>query len=344
MTENDLSGIEFGDQPEASPQQLRLRSASTETIDLAGLLAEDALSSGTLDLSSVGATSFGRLLDALPIPAILIDQRHTVGFVNQSCGKISPDYLELRGIPFLDLVPRPADQERAQALAEKTVSLLERVFLTRKPQVAEAILEIRKTRVWARLHLRTVGIGFERYVLLLIEDMTHEKRQLELSRRQERESSKLHDDLQRRVQSINEELSRATAQLSLETDAHLRTQRHLRVEKQKLAIMWEQAPLAAALVAPTGTFHQINPCFTEMFGYDIGDVPSFKDWIAQAWSDTEFTPFTGADWLDALNTLSEQQTVSASAAVTCKGGTTRDVRFSWARLDDGHYFITCQAD
>jgi len=342
MTEEDLPHFPSFDEPEQSAQQLRGGGVATETIDLTSLLMDDVYASGSFDLSSVGSTAFGKLLDALPMPAILIDQWYSVGFANQSCGKITPDYRKLRGVPFLDLVPRPVDSERAQALADKTELLLERVFSTRKPRVAEAILEIHKNRIWAKLHLRAVRIASDRHVLVLIEDLTHDKKQLELNRRRESESRKVHDDLVKRLQDSNWELTSTAERLRRETADHLKTQRELRTEKKKCTLLLDESSTAAALVAPTGTFQEINRRFTEMFGYDLGDVPNLRQWITEARPESAAESAPGVDWLETLNQSAEKQVALASATVTCKDGTAADVSITGIRLDDGYYFLTCR--
>ncbi len=60
----------------------------TESIDVASLLTEDVTSSGSFDVSQFGSTSLGKLMQALPIPALLVDRTHRIVFANQASGKI----------------------------------------------------------------------------------------------------------------------------------------------------------------------------------------------------------------------------------------------------------------
>ncbi len=63
----------------------------TETIDLQAMMGElDSLSEAAVpDLFH--NTSFGKLMEALPIPALFIDGSRVIVFANQACEKISPD-------------------------------------------------------------------------------------------------------------------------------------------------------------------------------------------------------------------------------------------------------------
>ena len=66
---------------------------ATQSIDLADLLTKDITSSGSFDIrGEIWATTFGKLLQALPIPGMLLDDSFNVVVVNQACGKIKPQY------------------------------------------------------------------------------------------------------------------------------------------------------------------------------------------------------------------------------------------------------------
>ena len=103
----------------------------TESIDVATLVAE-VTSSGSFDVTQFRTTSFSKLLQALPVPALLIDESHRVIFANRACGKINPDPEKLLGAPA-------AEMSQDSRASKKIQSLLEDVFLTRKPQTCEAV-------------------------------------------------------------------------------------------------------------------------------------------------------------------------------------------------------------
>ncbi len=62
-------------------------------------------------------------------------------------------------------------------------SLLEDVFSTRKPQTCEAVLGTAETGMWGRLFFRSVRLDKKRLVLLIVEDLTLEKKELLLSQK-----------------------------------------------------------------------------------------------------------------------------------------------------------------
>jgi hypothetical protein len=103
MAGDDLPTL--GDDEDISYPQLLKQSAATESIDL------DSLVGGALDRSQaftfeqIQTTSFGKLLNALPLPVLLLDRYCTIVFVNQACVKISENYQEILGSPFSSLFP-----------------------------------------------------------------------------------------------------------------------------------------------------------------------------------------------------------------------------------------------
>ena len=131
MSEKDLP--DFGSS-EADDESRSIRpgaNTATETIDF-DILSEDALRlSGSFDLTGVQTSSFGKLLQSLPIPAFLIDPRLNIVFANQACSKIDRRYKEIQGNPFASLFVHAFVRKEVQ-------SVLEKVFSSRKSQVHAA--------------------------------------------------------------------------------------------------------------------------------------------------------------------------------------------------------------
>lgn len=217
----------FDEQPDLA-QHIRIENEPTQTIDLQGLLLPEFSSSGVFDLRGIGTTALGKLLEALPIPIMLIDKWFFVTFANRAFSSISEDYKEIQGARFIDVLPSPDDAERARLLAEKTMALLERVLSDRKPQQAEAILKIGNKRIWARLHLRSIRATADRHIMVIIEDVTAERSQARISRRDEKKLQQAFQHLKRRSQKLDEELTKTKQQLEIEIAEHARTKEALK--------------------------------------------------------------------------------------------------------------------
>ncbi|MDQ7782041.1 MAG: PAS domain S-box protein [Desulfomonilaceae bacterium] len=169
-----VDSLQLGDYEEL-PDQTRNSRDATQTIDLKGLFTDDITTSGSFDIrGDIWATTFGKLLQALPIPAFLIDESQRISVANQACARINPTYVSVVGSPFSNLFP-----DRSEAVAAD--ALLGAVFEDRKPRIHEYKIEIGKNVVWGRMTFRSMRIMNERYILVLMEDLTRERKQNHLS-------------------------------------------------------------------------------------------------------------------------------------------------------------------
>jgi signal transduction histidine kinase/ActR/RegA family two-component response regulator len=140
----------------------------TDTIDLNQMLTVDLTRSGSFDLSRVHQASFGKLLQSLSVPTLLIARSHSIAFANAAFSEITKGRFDVRNSTFSSLFRNPKEAREAQLL-------LETVFQDRKPRIKERILQIYGTRMWARIHLRTIRLGSEQLVLVQLENLTAQK-------------------------------------------------------------------------------------------------------------------------------------------------------------------------
>ena len=156
---------------------------TTDTIDLNSQLTRELTDSGSFDIrSEIWATTFGKLLQALPIPALVINKRLEVAAANQACRRINRQYEGIVYSPVSSLFPDPVSAQEVQ-------SVIKEVFATRKPRINEAMIQIAESRKWVRMTFRSVRVGTERLALVLVEDLTYEKRQMLVQQQHNKELS-----------------------------------------------------------------------------------------------------------------------------------------------------------
>ena len=151
------------------------RGETTQTIDLNALFSPELTESGWFDLSTVNHSTFAKLLQAISVPTLLVARTHAIKFANSAFMKTVHDSLDLRGATFSSLFPNPGEARQAQILLEK-------VFEERNPEVRERVLQIRKMKIWARIHLCTIRLGNEPLVLVQIENLTAQKQLLSIQK------------------------------------------------------------------------------------------------------------------------------------------------------------------
>ncbi|MGO9123125.1 MAG: PAS domain S-box protein [Desulfomonilaceae bacterium] len=206
----------------------------TETIELSALFSKTVTISGTFDLNEQQASSLGKLLHALPLPSLVIDRSFRIGFANKSCRKISPEYKKIVGESLSSIFPDPFAPKKVE-------SMVEGIFLTRKPQMAQAVIGVGKNKMFGRLNFRHLKIGETHSVLLIIEDLTLEKRQLLLNQKHHRELERAQNELEHRVKERTAELKTINEMLQREIGERKRAEKDLETELNKFQVLYDVA-------------------------------------------------------------------------------------------------------
>jgi len=220
MTQRTGETANFSPNGEKSTGPVRLEPQDTQTIDFSQVGIQDLTESGSFAVMGISSTATGSLLNALPIPVLCIDCSLSIRFANQACSKITPDSEVLKSNSISSIIPRTRDINLVRSVTEA-------VFSTRKPQVVEGMIRTGKSFMWGRIHLRSLRILGEQLVLVLVEDLTPEKRQLILKDKHEKELQKTRRELENRVQAATAELSRENEGLRKEIAYRRRAQQEL---------------------------------------------------------------------------------------------------------------------
>lgn len=192
-----------------------------QCFDLSTLFTEGITPTGSFDLvAEKRATAFGQLLQALPIPALLIDKSCQIIVSNQACARIISDHEDLPGQFFPDLFLTPTASSRVQALVEV-------VFSDRKARVAHGFMKGHKGTVWGRMSLRSIRTMNKRYLLVLIEDLSQEQNLLSRNER-------IRTDLERQLSERTADLRELNESLLREIENRKHSEKALRTLKEEL--------------------------------------------------------------------------------------------------------------
>ena len=117
----------MADYPRKKPTQIKIGDDdTTHPIELANLFNVDITSSGSFDVrGDLSATSFGKLLQAIPIPVLLIDQSQDIVAANKAWALFIPNYKGRGGIfgDFLHCVRTRERPFRDIEVAHRTATL-----------------------------------------------------------------------------------------------------------------------------------------------------------------------------------------------------------------------------
>ena len=231
----------------------------TQTVDLATVFTEHVSSSGSFQLRGIDQTWFGKLLHALPIPALIIDKSCRIVLANQSWGRISLKYGGYIGKPFSTLFANPFVGKEAE-------DLVRQVFESRQPESKQAIMEMNGRRIWGRMLLRSVRAGESRSILMLVEDLTLEKKQLLIKQRHEKEILKEREALEERVKERTAELHEYNVQLTNEIAQRKRAEQAVRESEVKYRMLVDNSPVGIVSCDADGTINQLNPLLAKILG------------------------------------------------------------------------------
>ncbi len=140
----------------------------TGTLDLSRLFAAEFSNSGSFDLSQMKFAAFGKLLQAMSVPTLLVSSSYIIDFANDS-------FLALTRPPFDPIGKEISELFPGGKECDETLAALEQVFSKRVPQTLEGRLLVHDGDMWGRIHLRTIRLGGERMVLAQIENITAQK-------------------------------------------------------------------------------------------------------------------------------------------------------------------------
>jgi two-component system, cell cycle sensor histidine kinase and response regulator CckA len=235
--------------------------ATTETIDLTGLLNRNVTLTGSFDLRGVQARALTKLLDSLPMPALLVDHTFAVAFANEFWDNAIDDSDRIQGRSLKSFFPNPTQARQVQDLLEAT-------FADRKPRTRKVSLNTRFRQLWGRIHLRALRVGIRRYLLVLYQDLTPEKEQLGLQKKYAADLQNAHDELEKRVEARTTELKQTNARLLAEIMERKRTEEAFRESESNYRAIFDDAN-DAILVHHAETFEILdtNQKMSEIYGY-----------------------------------------------------------------------------
>jgi len=116
----------------------------------------------------------------------------------------------------------------------------------------------------------------------------------------------------------------------------------LSAEKQRFQILCERSPVGVMMIAEDGAFKYLNPRFSELFGYDMSDLPDARTWFSKAYPDPAYRHHVSSSWISDLESFKKRERNHKVFNVTCKDGTEKTVGFMAVQLEAGEYSVLCE--
>ncbi|MGD2269712.1 MAG: PAS domain S-box protein [Desulfobacterales bacterium] len=122
---------------------------------------------------------------------------------------------------------------------------------------------------------------------------------------------------------------------------HKNAELMLRKSEERFRTLAEYAPFGISIMRPDRSFEYLNPKFTDIFGYDLNDLPDKASWFSKAYPDAEYRKKVSAVWYQDFVAGSKVEEIKPKIfTVTCKDGQEKIIHFRAVALKDNKQLIT----
>ncbi|MGD0230617.1 MAG: PAS domain S-box protein [Syntrophorhabdales bacterium] len=125
-----------------------------------------------------------------------------------------------------------------------------------------------------------------------------------------------------------------------DTTARKRAEEELRAEKHKFQTLTENSPMGIMMVGADECNKYINPKFRELFGYDLADIPSTKEWFTRAYPDPFYRHQAKEKWACHRKPQRAGEGKPYTRKVRCKDGTVKYINLIPVQLETGEIIMT----
>jgi PAS domain S-box-containing protein len=114
----------------------------------------------------------------------------------------------------------------------------------------------------------------------------------------------------------------------------------LRTERNRLLSLSDNAPFGIAMVDKNGMYRYVNPKFKALFGYDLNDILSGKEWFRKAFPDVKDRRQAIRTWINDIKSSQKKEKISRTFDVTCRNQIKKTINFFLVQLLTGDYLVT----
>jgi len=125
----------------------------------------------------------------------------------------------------------------------------------------------------------------------------------------------------------------------IEITERKRTEAALEMEKERFQILVEESPVGISLIRRDGRYEYVNPKFIQIFGYNLEDIPTGKEWFFKAYPDRDYRHQVFSTWISDQKEAKPGEARPRIFKVTCKDGSEKIIHFKPETMVLGDQFV-----
>jgi PAS domain S-box-containing protein len=113
----------------------------------------------------------------------------------------------------------------------------------------------------------------------------------------------------------------------------------LRESEDRFKTLSDKSPLGMSLIDADGHYEYVNPAFIDIFGYDLSEIKTGKDWFKLAYPDPKYRRMVIGAWNEDLKRYPQQELRPRTFEVLCKDDSRKTIFFRPVTLNSGKQLI-----
>lgn len=113
----------------------------------------------------------------------------------------------------------------------------------------------------------------------------------------------------------------------------------LRESEERFRILVEESPFGVSIIGKDGRYTYLNPTFRAIFGYDLEDIPTGRQWFSKAYPNQEYRSEAISAWINDLQGAEYGESRPRTFTVRCKDGSEKTIRFRPVTMKTGDQFV-----
>ncbi|MDD5475986.1 MAG: PAS domain-containing protein [Syntrophales bacterium] len=140
----------------------------------------------------------------------------------------------------------------------------------------------------------------------------------------------------------NAALKKRNRELEAVESELMRLKKEVTEEREVLKILSDNAPFGMVLINKEGQFIYVNAKFSDMFGYDLSDVPDGRTWFRKAYPNAKYRHMVISAWVEDFSDAKPGVRMPRVFTVVCRDDREKIIDFTTSVTQSGYFLMVCR--